>query len=60
MSSGRVNALDVEVLQEFTGAVRELQSSGAGALVVTGAGKVSPPGSTSTRCCRAGLTTPIG
>jgi enoyl-CoA hydratase/carnithine racemase len=44
VSSGRVNALDVEVLQEFTGAVRELQNSGAGALVVTGAGKVFSAG----------------
>ena len=44
LSSGRVNALDVEVLEEVTGAVRELQSSGAGALVVTGAGKVFSAG----------------
>jgi enoyl-CoA hydratase/carnithine racemase len=44
VSSGRVNALDVEVLHEFTGAVRELQNSGAGALVVTGAGKVFSAG----------------
>lgn len=44
VSSGRVNALDVEVLQEFTGAVRKLQGSGAGALVVTGAGKVFSAG----------------
>ena len=44
VSSGRVNALDVEVLQEFTGAVGELRNSGAGALVVTGAGKVFSAG----------------
>jgi enoyl-CoA hydratase/carnithine racemase len=44
LSSGRVNALDVEVLEELTGAVRELQSSTAGALVVTGAGKVFSAG----------------
>jgi enoyl-CoA hydratase/carnithine racemase len=44
LSSGRVNALDVEVLAELTGAVRELQSSGAEALVVTGAGKVFSAG----------------
>jgi enoyl-CoA hydratase len=44
LSSGRVNALDVEVLEELAGAVRELQSSGAGALVVTGAGKVFSAG----------------
>jgi enoyl-CoA hydratase len=36
--SGRVNALDVDLLEELTDAVRELQRSGAGALVVTGAG----------------------
>ena len=40
LSSGRVNALDVELLEELTAAVRELQDSGAGALVVTGAGRV--------------------
>jgi enoyl-CoA hydratase len=44
LSSGRVNALDVEMLEELTGAVRERQSSGAGALVVTGAGKVFSAG----------------
>jgi len=40
LSSGRVNALDVELLDELTAAIRELQDSGAGALVVTGAGRV--------------------
>lgn len=40
LSSGRVNALDVELLEELTAAVRELQDSGAGPLVVTGAGRV--------------------
>jgi enoyl-CoA hydratase/carnithine racemase len=40
LSSGRVNALDVELLEELTAAIRELQDSGAGALVVTGAGRV--------------------
>jgi enoyl-CoA hydratase/carnithine racemase len=40
LSSGRVNALDVELLEELTAAIRELQRSGAGALVVTGAGRV--------------------
>jgi enoyl-CoA hydratase/carnithine racemase len=40
LSSGRVNALDVELLEELTAAIRELQGSGAGALVVTGAGRV--------------------
>jgi enoyl-CoA hydratase len=40
LSSGRVNALDVELLAELTNTVRELASSGAGPLVVTGAGRV--------------------
>jgi enoyl-CoA hydratase/carnithine racemase len=40
LSSGRVNALDVELLEELTDAVREQQQSGASALVVTGAGRV--------------------
>lgn len=40
LSSGRVNALDVELLEELTAAVREQQDSGAGPLVVTGAGRV--------------------
>ncbi|OMC43172.1 enoyl-CoA hydratase [Mycobacterium sp. IS-2888] len=40
LSSGRVNALDVELLEELTAAVRELRDSGAGPLVVTGAGRV--------------------
>jgi enoyl-CoA hydratase len=40
LSSGRVNALDVELLEELTAAIRKLQDSGAGALVVTGAGRV--------------------
>ena len=39
LSSGRVNALDVELLEEVTAAVRELRDAGAGALVVTGAGR---------------------
>ncbi|OMC22127.1 enoyl-CoA hydratase/isomerase family protein [Mycobacterium sp. SP-6446] len=40
LSSGRVNALDVELLEELTAAVGELRDSGAGPLVVTGAGRV--------------------
>jgi enoyl-CoA hydratase len=44
LSSGRVNALDVEVLQELTDTIRELQRSGEGALVVTGAGRVFSAG----------------
>jgi enoyl-CoA hydratase len=39
LSSGRVNALDVDLLEELTDAVRQRQS-GADALVVTGAGRV--------------------
>jgi enoyl-CoA hydratase len=44
LSSGRVNALDVEVLEELTGTVRELRRSDEGALVVTGAGRVFSAG----------------
>jgi enoyl-CoA hydratase len=44
ISSGRVNALDVELLEEVAGAVRELQDSGDGPLVVTGAGRVFSAG----------------
>jgi enoyl-CoA hydratase/carnithine racemase len=43
-SSGRVNAQDVELLRELTGALGELQRSGAGALVVTGAGRAFSAG----------------
>jgi enoyl-CoA hydratase/carnithine racemase len=44
LSSGRVNAQDVELLKELTGALGELQRSGAGALVVTGAGRAFSAG----------------
>jgi enoyl-CoA hydratase/carnithine racemase len=44
LSSGRVNAQDVELLGELTGALGELQRSGAGALVVTGAGRAFSAG----------------
>jgi enoyl-CoA hydratase len=44
LSSGRVNALDVELLGELAGDVRELQTSGDGPLVVTGAGRVFSAG----------------
>jgi enoyl-CoA hydratase len=44
LSSGRVNALDVELLEELAGAVGELQRSGDGPLVVTGAGRVFSAG----------------
>jgi enoyl-CoA hydratase len=44
LSSGRVNALDVELLEELTGTVGELARSGAGALVITGAGRVFSAG----------------
>nr|VTO99947.1 putative enoyl-CoA hydratase echA6 [Mycobacterium riyadhense] len=40
LSSGRVNALDVELLGELTDAIRQRAWSGGGALVVTGAGRV--------------------
>ncbi len=44
LSWGRVNVLDVELLEELTLALRDLQASGAGALVVTGAGRVFSAG----------------
>jgi enoyl-CoA hydratase len=44
LSSGRVNALDVEFLDELTDAVREQERSGGGALVITGAGRVFSAG----------------
>ena len=44
LSSGRVNAQDVELLKELTDALGELQHSGAGALVVTGAGRAFSAG----------------
>jgi enoyl-CoA hydratase len=44
LSSGRVNALDVELLDELTGTVRELQHSGGGPLVLTGAGRAFSAG----------------
>lgn len=44
LSSGRVNALDVDVLGELTEAVGRLAQSGGEALVITGAGKVFSAG----------------
>jgi enoyl-CoA hydratase/carnithine racemase len=44
LSSGPVNALDVELLREVTDAIGELQHSGAGALVITGAGRAFSAG----------------
>jgi enoyl-CoA hydratase len=44
LSSGRVNAQDVELLKELTDALGELQHSGGGALVVTGAGRAFSAG----------------
>ena len=44
MSSGRVNAQDVELLEELAAKLRELAAAGAGALVVTGAGRVFSAG----------------
>jgi enoyl-CoA hydratase/carnithine racemase len=44
LSSGRVNALDVDLLEELTLAVNDLARSDAGALVVTGAGRAFSAG----------------
>jgi enoyl-CoA hydratase len=44
LSSGRVNAQDVELLDELTEAVREQQRSGEGPLVITGAGRAFSAG----------------
>jgi enoyl-CoA hydratase/carnithine racemase len=44
LSSGRVNALDVELLDEVTSAVNDLARAGADALVITGAGRVFSAG----------------
>ena len=55
LSSGRVNALDVELLEELTGALRELQRSGAAALVVTGARRVFSAGVDLNRVVEGGV-----
>ncbi len=44
LASGRINALDVELLEELTLALTDLAASGAPALVVTGAGRVFSAG----------------
>lgn len=44
LSSGRVNAMDVELLAELTDVIRQLQRSGGGPLVITGAGRVFSAG----------------
>lgn len=44
VSSGKVNALDVELLTEFTEAIRAAEESEVGALVITGAGAVFSAG----------------
>lgn len=44
LSSGRVNAIDVEFANELAAAIGELQQSGAGPLVLTGAGRVFSAG----------------
>jgi len=54
LSSGSVNAMDVELLEELTLAVRDLQRSGAGALVVTGAGRAFSAGVDLTRVVEGG------
>jgi enoyl-CoA hydratase/carnithine racemase len=55
LSSGRVNALDVELLEELTDVLRELQHSGADALVVTGAGRVFSAGVDVNRVVEGGV-----
>ena len=54
LSSGRVNAQDVELLTELTSVLGELQRSGAGALVVTGAGRAFSAGVDLTRVVDGG------
>ncbi len=44
LSSGRVNALDVDLLEELTLAVGDLARSDGGALVITGAGRAFSAG----------------
>jgi len=44
LSSGRVNALDVDLLEELTLAVGDLARSDCGALVITGAGRAFSAG----------------
>lgn len=44
LSSGRVNAQDVELLDELTDVVRDQQRSGEGPLVITGAGRAFSAG----------------
>jgi enoyl-CoA hydratase/carnithine racemase len=44
LSSGRVNAQDVELLDELTAAVLDVQRSGDGPLVLTGAGRAFSAG----------------
>jgi enoyl-CoA hydratase/carnithine racemase len=44
LSSGRVNAIDVDFANELTGAIGELARSGADPLVITGAGRVFSAG----------------
>ncbi len=56
LSSGRVNALDVELLTELTDALRELGSSHGGALVLTGAGRVFSAGVDLNRVVQGGTS----
>ncbi|WP_231964970.1 enoyl-CoA hydratase-related protein [Mycobacterium sp. E3339] len=44
LSSGPVNAQDVELLEALTSAVRDLGRADAGALVITGAGRAFSAG----------------
>jgi enoyl-CoA hydratase/carnithine racemase len=54
LSSGSVNAMDVELLEELTLAVRDLERSGAGALVGAGAGRAFSAGVDLTRVVEGG------
>ena len=56
LSSGRVNALDVEFLEELTETVRNLAHTGAEALVITGAGQVFSAGVDLNRVVQGGCT----
>jgi len=60
LSSGRVNAQDVELLDELTDAVRDQQRSGEGPLVITGAGRAFSAGVDLNASSTAEPTTPIG
>ncbi|MGD1172901.1 enoyl-CoA hydratase/isomerase family protein [Mycobacterium seoulense] len=56
LSSGPVNAQDVELLDELTSAVGQLRGAGAGALVVTGAGRAFSAGVDLNRVVQGGAS----